>query len=875
MGRLFNQSGQQVKFGDLGVPTNIQQEQPQPQEQPVDNKSMLANIFAGIADYAKQRGVKGVAKDAGNLAKTLAIDVGKSAATAPLLFTENQYRGTKAGLKGIYEGIKTGDIRKGIETSQLDYAKGPWATERMLGIGAGRPGASPTETLTPREIAIGSMKAAEFPLLMYGGAETVATKTPSFLKNVYQGAKTGAGYGMGYGAMQGVPDVVEQPNVEGLKQLGVKTLTGGIGGGILGGGVAGTSDVVRRVFKKSFNIPEEIPPKASRTPQVESLAIKGGKETAEEGIDELKKKFVDLLPGAKQLRAETDKLYKQARGKKAAKLEKIFSEYSGEEAQQKALQVLSGELPKATGLSIEKKLGQENINILKSLVTDSPVLSTWEKTPALSGLDKIIQGKAPQPSEISLLEEIFGKSFGQKMVELTKEDKILSLLNVPRSLKSTADISASMRQGLILGLRDPKQWAKNMYQQLRYFRSPQAYKKAQKEIISDVDYATARKFGIGLTDIKVSGGTKGKEEFFMGDLAEKIPIAGKIVSASDRGYTGFMNQQRMKTWKMMVQNLMKKGITPEKNPKEYQGVADLIRVASGRGDLKALGRSFEKVGNYAGVALFAPKYWASKIQMINPNWYLRLPSQARKEYFNMMGRYVAFVGGVLGTASMAGADVEMDPRSNNFGKFKPPGLNVWIDIMPVGRQEFLIASQFYTKKRKIATGDVKKLGDIFPGESRSSIIENYVQNKLAPIPGEMWRYLQAKEVDGETVDRWGQPITPGSTAENLVSPIYISEMRDAYKQSGADPAELSAIALAGLLGVGTSVPMKRYTASELKQMYLNEKDPKKKETLRKKFESAASKEKKSNKSEEEKKKDKDKAEKAAKTKLENLLKGVK
>lgn len=530
--------------------------------------------------------------------------------------------------------------------------------------------------------------------------------------------------------------------------------------------------------------------------------------------DNLVTDFVSRLGTTKELRAETNKLYKIARSQKFAEFKDKLAKATTLEEMNAAKASLAGALPKATGKEIASELGTDRVNALANMINKTNILDTMEKTSALDGLQKILNGMPAQPKQIVLLEEIFGKEFAEKMVERSKFDKAIEIIGIPKSLLSTADISATLRQGMKLGARHPLVWVKNAGKELKQLVNKDYFEKTMLDIKNNPNYAAARKFDIGLTGLNKAKGVLNKEEnYIASDMVDRIPIWGKVMAASDRAFTGFMNNMRMDTWNIGIRNLEKLGITPQSNPKEYQDLANLIRVAGGRGDLKVLGKSFEGAGSAASTVLFAPKYWASNIQYINPNWYMRLAPQARKEYMKQATSYMALGAGILTMAKASGAEVEVNPLSNNFGKFKKPGTNTWIDVWPTGRKEISLLAQLFTGSRKTSSGDTKKLKDIYPGESRLSLTSKYVQGKLSPTASTAVNLYRGSNIVGEKN-------TPESVFKGLTTPIYISDIDSIKEEGGSDSANIIAVtSLLAALGIGVSTTKPEMTASDINKEY--------------------------------------------------------
>ena len=101
------------------------------------------------------------------------------------------------------------------------------------------------------------------------------------------------------------------------------------------------------------------------------------------------------------------------------------------------------------------------------------------------------------------------------------------------------DLSAPFRQGLFLSVSHPKRFFQAFLKMFRQFGSEEAYQTAQSLIEKKPTYGLMKEAGLSLTDL---GSLTTREERFMSNLAEKIPLAGRGIRASGRAYVGFLNK---------------------------------------------------------------------------------------------------------------------------------------------------------------------------------------------------------------------------------------------------------------------------------------------------------------------------------------------
>jgi hypothetical protein len=100
----------------------------------------------------------------------------------------------------------------------------------------------------------------------------------------------------------------------------------------------------------------------------------------------------------------------------------------------------------------------------------------------------------------------------------------------PKAAMATADLSAPLRQGGVLGSRFPKEWGKAAAESTTYFKSQANYDKAMKEISERPTYELMKKAGLAVDG---ANGITGTEEQFMSSLLE-TDVAKKLQSVKLR-----------------------------------------------------------------------------------------------------------------------------------------------------------------------------------------------------------------------------------------------------------------------------------------------------------------------------------------------------
>lgn len=412
---------------------------------------------------------------------------------------------------------------------------------------------------------------------------------------------------------------------------------------------------------------------------------------------------------------------------------------------------------------------------------------TEETATKISKLSQQLQDMEPGYERDKLAHQIYRtinesipKTLGQKAAEV---------ISAPKSIMASYDLSATLRQGGVLGSRFRKEAGDAFKKSVKYMSSSEAYEKGMSAIRHDPMYETAARAKIALT------GVEGGEEAFVSQLPERIPVLGKGVQASDRAYTGALTELRFNSFKHIAQDLADAGIDINTfSDEQLQSIGKFINTASGRG-YGAPGGLFEKMAPALNRTLFSPRLWKSRLDMLNPVYYAKLDPVARKYALQSAGNFAAIAASVLGLASLMGAKVETDPRSSDFLKIRFGDTRY--DILGGFQQNLVFAARELSgQKKSSTTGEIQSLtsGD-FGSANRLSILSDLIQNKENPVISAGADILRG-------TDATGKPVNPLTTLGSLVVPLNI---QDTYAKAKTDPiSALFTAGLPGTIGVGVN-----------------------------------------------------------------------
>lgn len=516
-------------------------------------------------------------------------------------------------------------------------------------------------------------------------------------------------------------------------------------------------------------------------------------------------KIVGALPGARRLRRQQKALQSVERGKRVAKAAEAMK-IGGREGRIAALRELKGELPKVQFGAL-KEMDQETVEELLTYVGQHQDLRFFEQVRTQGAILKMVdEGLLPTRSEQLLLERAFGPEVTAELLSSRGfwkqlKEHSLSLINVPRAMRASADLSGAFRQALVLGARHPVLWARAQPAGVKAAFSERYYQELMDEIAARPTYETMQKAKLRLTDLEKTS-VFGREEQFQSNLAEKLPLIGRVVRGSGRAYTGMLNKFRADAFdnylelaehpyrSVLGKRMPGRNLEAPENAEALKNIARWVNHATGQGSIGQLEDSLVVLN----ATLFSPRLIMSRLQLLNPVFYATLDPFARKQALRGMAQLLGGISLTLWIAKMAGAEVGMDPRSSDFGKIKVGDTRV--DIAG-GFQQYLVAAARIVKGETVSstTGEVKSLTETgFAKKSRWDIVGNLAENKLAPVPAYIVDALKGQNFAYDKFD-------PLKEAGRALLPLGLENAYEGYTVGG--PAHGAASLLLGGIGFGT------------------------------------------------------------------------
>lgn len=491
---------------------------------------------------------------------------------------------------------------------------------------------------------------------------------------------------------------------------------------------------------------------------------------------------------------------------------------------------LKGDLPRLEFPEI--KVTPEVISKMRDQIWESLNLSDLDRINAIKGFETAVNlHGVPSRSELLLLEKVFGPAFSTALDSLRPyglKSALSDIINLPRSLMASSDLSFPLNQGIFGAAADPKSWAESVKTAAKSFADP-AFAKEHDLWARGVTGTDFHKAATGLMQkagLEITGSAARPEEVFQAsDRIMKTLFAnntaGGVLAASERGYVGAGNSLRVnlgeKTLAKLASIYMKPGDDEVKALSrvpyaEVKRLTETVNVLTGRSSWKVFQQQ-EGWSKALNAFFFAPNFLASRLEaptLLPRSIYSKVASEGIGVLANpvalyksdpvmalqarALGGFVAAGVGAIGAMKIAkesgllpeDVDVEVDPRSSNFGKVKvgPTTIDFWGGYSQIARAVI-----------RTATGEAKsQSGNIYSTDATKELWDNFVRSKTAPIPGLAWDVITGTTFNGERA----QTVTEIDrlVADNLM-PLAIQDIMQGYMDGGFRSAAIQSSALLG------------------------------------------------------------------------------
>jgi hypothetical protein len=384
---------------------------------------------------------------------------------------------------------------------------------------------------------------------------------------------------------------------------------------------------------------------------------------------------------------------------------------------------------------------------------------------------------------------------GQKAFE-----SIFSIFSLPKTLNASMDLSAVLRQGVILSLADPKlafigkPGERSAFaEMIKQAGSEKAAEQFEIAVRSDRVFPVAKESGLYFSE-KNAKLTAVEENLIGRRLIKKaasfpakygFSIPFKIFEGSNRAYTAYLNKIRFDSFKNFYEAAINDGLRGAELEANLKAYATFLNNATGRGKFPEVGGVFSKTNIESALPIlnalfFAPRFVQSRITNLfnaitlygNPYY----PMRVKVEAYKAMASYIGVATTTMIIAKNMGAEVEDDPTSSDFGKIKSG--NTRYDLF-AGHQQLVVLFMrcMYEAEKSAATGVTKKYREGYNAKDRTDAIEQFLRSKASPPAGIVYDYLKG-EFYNRTPFEWAQ------VPQKLLTPLIIQDMINVYETEG-------------------------------------------------------------------------------------------
>ena len=340
----------------------------------------------------------------------------------------------------------------------------------------------------------------------------------------------------------------------------------------------------------------------------------------------------------------------------------------------------------------------------------------------------------------------------------------MDALGIPRALFAMADFSYPLRQGVIFAPAHPLTFGSEFKPMFKAAFSERHFGAMDVAMRSDPQFQLWIDSGGRYSDI---GGLVKGEEAFATTFLKHVPGIGQIYRGSERSATMFINKFRFDLFKNTIKGWEGTG----KTANDYQQLAKLFNRGTGYSTLGKL----EQFAPILNAGFFSPRFLVSRLTLLAS--LISSSPAVRMEAAKSLGAFVGTGLGILTFAKLAGAGVEVDPRSSDFGQIRigATRYNFWGGYQPLARY----TAQIIANQRKTGRGRIEGKAE---GMTRLGFAGNLTQSKLSPAAGFGTDILRGRTLQGDELTT--EPSSIGKQAFQRLVPGTIQAIVDAAGEQG-------------------------------------------------------------------------------------------
>ena len=385
-----------------------------------------------------------------------------------------------------------------------------------------------------------------------------------------------------------------------------------------------------------------------------------------------------------------------------------------------------------------------------------------------------------------------------KPYHMTWTDWAKQIASLPNSLlTSIFHMSALGVQGW--GMMSTGAFWRGAANMFKYFANEEAYKDAMASILGSDDYAAMKAGHLGIT--KLGDNLSTREEAILSPLVQEASSwiskqtgLPDLVRASSRAFTGTLNFIRAQRFIEIREAGRLGGEDVSIHSQAVKDAAFVVNNFTGRGEL-GKNDKYANVSPVLNILIFSTRKAIATIEMFNPVRYMQLKGAARMAAIRQLSGSLIATSAILSLAAMAGAKVETNPTSTNFGKIQIG--KTTFDITGGNAIYGRLIARLIANQEVTSAGHTIKLGQGYKPTTRADLVLSYTRDKLAPTAAFLADALYGS-------DPVGKPFSLSAEAQDKLVPIVISDFINFFQKDPGNTAALIPM-LSAIVGVQVNV----------------------------------------------------------------------
>jgi len=531
--------------------------------------------------------------------------------------------------------------------------------------------------------------------------------------------------------------------------------------------------------------------------------------------------FAQAIKDAKPAREATDILQQQARKKVEVRLKKALASAIGPGAIAEVRKAFSGFQGRVDLEPFATKMSAGELNLLFNHLLTHKEFGGYahrigDHYDALYKL--VFDGTLPQPHHIETFERVFGPKVAEALVKKGRNSTgfwhtVAEVSGLSKSLKTSFDLSAPLRQGLVISLAHPIDAAHAFKAQIKAFGNRE-YANAldaswrvgeAAEIRNEAGLSLPRQEGYTITRAMEQ-----REENYPSHAMQKLlDVTGKNKGASaalalpkliahglagsERAFVTYLNWMRVTEFDAVSADLASKIKNKEELAEARHQLALIINASTGRGNVTG--------SELVNALLFSQKYATSRVEL--PYRLIKGAVQHRKDAVGKESarQLVGTVGAWLGLYALVQAGNELWKWKMRFNIETPTSTDYLKIRLPNGTTVDFSGGES-TYARFVATAMTGHTTDPRTRRQKTAwdaaVLGSFVEGKLSPMAGTGWAALHGKSQSG-------RKLSVGSVLTDLTVPISAENLWEAIDEHGVAGVPLM---IPDVFGAGVQTPFK-------------------------------------------------------------------